>query len=512
MGTRMPFEQKRSPSGSAAGGPQLLTPAQMGEADHLAVCAGIASLELMENAGCAVAEAMMARFTPRRVLILCGPGNNGGDGYVVARVLAGSGWPVRVAALGDPEALKGDALTNARRWAGPIDKADHKRLNGAELVVDALFGAGLDRDLAGEAAALVEAVNAMGVPVIAIDMPSGVDGADGQVRGTAIAAQLTVTFFRKKPGHVLMPGLELCGVVECRDIGIPGSVLDKIGATVLENGPAVFTLPVLSRRQHKYDRGHCVVLSGDELHTGAARLAARGAMRAGAGLVSLAGSRDALRVHAAHVSAIMLRLAEDADQLRAMLEDKRLNAVVAGPALGVGPATHQAVLAVLESGAASVLDADGLTSFEGDRGALFAAIQANSDRPVVLTPHEGEFARLFGAELAGARLERALGAAKRAGAVVVLKGPDTVIAAPDGRVAINANAPAKLGTAGAGDVLSGVIGGFLARGASAWDAACAGVYVHGLAAQLFEGPALCADDLPELVGQARLKWGLEPER
>lgn len=504
MGGRIPMDMAgRAAYGSSVPGPELLTPEQMSVADQLAVSAGVPSLELMENAGRAVAEAIMARFEPCRTLILCGPGNNGGDGYVVARLLSGSGWPVRVAALGDPAKLGGDSLANAQRWSGPIDKADAKRLPGAELVIDALFGAGLDRELAGPAAELVAAVNKLGVPVVAVDVPSGLDGADGHVRGTAISASLTVTFFRKKPGHLLLPGRQFCGEVVCRDIGIAPSVLDAIEPMVFENTPALFGIPTQTPGQHKYHRGHCLVVSGDALHTGAARLAALAALRAGAGLVSLSGERDALLVHANHVTAIMLREADGAAAIRELLEDKRFNSVVAGPALGVGPATHHLVLSVLEAGVAAVIDADGLTSFEGDGGALSRAILQIGARPVVLTPHDGEFARLFSDLSELKRLERARAAAERTGAIVVIKGADTVIADPSGRLAINANAPAKLATAGAGDVLSGIIGGLLARGANGWDAACAGVFLHGLAAQKFEGPGLTADDLPHLICLAR---------
>jgi len=482
---------------------EVLTNAQMAKADAYAVAHGVASLTLMENAGQAVANAIAARFKPCPVTVLCGPGNNGGDGFVVARLLDESGFTVRVAQDAEP---KGDAAVMSERWKGTRVALAPEALDGARLVVDGLFGAGLSRPLEGAYAQVVEALNDL--PVAAIDVPSGLSGDTGEpLGGVVVKAVLTVTFFRKKPGHLLLPGRALCGEIVVSDIGIPP---EAATAGLHENTPGLWRYPWPEAEGHKYTRGHCVVVSGGAAQTGAARLAARAALRVGAGLVSVASPPNAVMVNASHLTAVMVKPFDGAAGLAQLLSDKRLNAVALGPGLGVGGETRALVDAALKSGAAGasagagatkrgvVLDADAITSFKDDPEALFNRLH---DR-CVLTPHAGEFERLFPGLLdeSTSKLEATRAAAARAGCVVLLKGGDTVIAGPAGKAAINANAPPWLATAGAGDVLTGLVAGLLAQGMSAFEAAACGAWLHGDAATRF-GPGLIAEDLPEMLPQ-----------
>jgi len=479
---------------------ELLTTAEMAEADRLAIAAGTPGIALMESAGIAVADAAAA-LSGKRVVVVAGPGNNGGDGFVAARHLSERGYAVRVSFVGERERLKGDAAAAAARWSGPVDAARPEQLAGCDIVVDALFGAGLDRPVEGLARTMIEAMNASGAPVVAVDLPSGINGTSGAVMGVAVKAARTVTFFRRKTGHLLLPGRLHCGDLTVADIGIPDSVLASIKPQTFANGPALWgaRFPVPKAEAHKYARGHAVVVSGGASSTGAARLAARGALRAGAGLTTIASPREALAVNAAASLAVMVRPVDGAAELTAFLADKRHNAVVLGPGGGVGEGMRAQVLAALGSGAGVVLDADALTSFADEPATLFVAIGGHG-RGVVLTPHEGEYSRLF-KSISGnlevkSKLEKARLATRLSHAVLLFKGADTVVAAPDGRASIADNAPPYLATAGAGDVLSGMIAGLMAQGMPAFEAASAAVWLHGEAAREF-GPGLISEDLPD---------------
>lgn len=476
---------------------ELLTPEEMYQADRLAIESGISGYTLMENAGRAIADAICERWKTGNAIILCGPGNNGGDGFVVARLLQERGWKISLHVLGKIASLKGDAAIAASHWKGPVHGLAEAQPDEDAMVIDALFGAGLSRPLDGEAARL--AVAAKG-PVVSVDVPSGLNGLTGDPLGPVFQADLTVTFFRKKPGHVLQQGRDLCGEVVVADIGIPAAVLGEIKPVTLENNAECWRseFPDHGTNIHKYHRGHTVSVSGPMHRTGAARLAAMAALRTGSGLVTVASPPDALMINAAHLTAIMLAKTDGAEGLAELLEDRRFNSVVLGPALGVHKQTREKVLVALKSGAAVTVDADGLTAFEDDPKSLFKAISANSDRPVILTPHTGEFGRLFPDLREGSKLERARRAAELSGAIVVLKGPDTIIASPDSRAVVNTNAPPTLATAGSGDVLAGICAGLLAQGMPGFEAACAAAWLHGEAANQF-GPGLIAEDLPELL-------------
>jgi len=471
----------------------LLTPQQMAEADRLTIAGGVPGNLLMEKAGRGVADMISRHWLVQPVLALCGPGNNGGDGFVAARVLAERGWPVRVALLGSISALRGDAAESAASWPGAVEPLTPAALDGAGLVLDGIFGAGLTRPVEGASRAVIEALAERRVSVVAIDVPSGVDGASGEVRGIAPQAAATVTFFRKKPGHLLLPGRSHCGETILVQIGIPETVLDRVAPDTAVNDPSWWLagFPRPSLESHKYTRGHALVAGGGVM-IGAGRLAAKSALRTGAGLVTLAAPDAAFPIYATALTGVIVHPVAGLDDFQALLTDKRRNAVLIGPGAGVGSDTRERTLATLEAEKRTVLDADALTSFAGDPGILFSAIRS----PCVMTPHEGEFARLF--ETGGSKPERARRAAQQSGAVVVLKGADTVIAAPDGRVVINANAPPELATAGSGDVLAGIVLGLLAQGMEPFVAAAAAVWIHGDAAARV-GPGLVSEDLIEAL-------------
>jgi len=483
---------------------EVLTTAEMDRADRLTIAGGTPGFALMLSAGQAVAEAALDLVADGPIIVVCGPGNNGGDGFVAAAELAAQGRDVSVILMCDREALQGDAASAARGWKYPILPFNPQAIGRPALIIDALFGAGLSRPVEGEAYEMIAAINASGVPVLAVDLPSGVNGTTAAVMGIAVRATETVTFFRKKPAHLLLPGRLQCGHVRLADIGIDAKVLDEIRPQTFQNTPQVWrsSFPVPRIDGHKYARGHVLVVSGDVASTGAARMSARGALRAGAGLVTLATPRNALAVNASALTAVMVRAVDTAIEFGEQLGDKRFNTCIIGPGAGVRDRTRDFVHTALAARRHLVLDADALTSFADAPERLFEAIRTTGDPRVVLTPHEGEFPRLF-SDMSNkhpgrSKLERVRAAADRSGAVVLLKGPDTTVAAPDGRATIAANAPPWLATAGSGDVLAGIIAGLLAQGVPGFEAASIGAWMHGEAARE-AGPGLIAEDLSEVL-------------
>lgn len=480
----------------------LLTPAAMAAVDRRAIDSGIDGPGLMRRAGAAVAAAALAQYPDVvRAVVLCGPGNNGGDGHVAAGMLAASG--VAVVRHGFPPKPGTDAAGAYAQFHGGILPLPSYKPQPGDLVIDALFGAGLDRPVSQEVTDVIARVEAANLPVLAVDLPSGLSGLTGRPTGAVFRAMHTVTFAALKPGHLLMPGRDLCGAVEIADIGIPARMIVS-GDPLWRNHEGLYrqSLPRLRRDAHKYTRGHLAVFSGPLISGGAARLAATAGLHAGSGLVTLATPASAIMAQAAHLTAVMQRRVDAVDDLSDWLTDKRLSGFVIGPGFGDHEKCRAFTGLIAASGRPAVLDADALTAFAGDAsglGALFAG-----DCRLVITPHEGEFRKLFPDLAADERLskvERARQAAEIVNGVVVFKGPDTVIASPDGRAAINADAPAWLATAGSGDVLAGIIGGLMAQGMPAFEAALAGVAIHGRAATR-AGPGMSAEDLAADVGPA----------
>ncbi|MDQ6434882.1 NAD(P)H-hydrate dehydratase [Mesorhizobium sp. LHD-90] len=484
---------------------EVLTPDEMAECDRRAIAAGpFDGLALMKRAGAAVADAVFSRLAGvTRVDVLCGPGNNGGDGYVAAELLRRSGAAVAVFADGPPRAGSDAALAAAECTVAAEPLAAFSPMPGT-IVVDALFGAGLARAPDGNVRRAIDLTNQMGLPVVAVDLPSGVSGATGQILGAAFRSAVTVTFVRPKPGHLLLPGKLACGEVVVADIGIPDTIVASVGAACFENRPALWqrSLPSPGVDAHKYSRGHVAVFCGGATATGAARLSAMAAARAGAGAVTLLSPLEALAVNAAHLTSIMQRKADTVGEVLAFLAERRPAALVYGPGLSPDAETARSLFRLLgrwEHPAPVVIDASALTAL----ARVPDLLPPPGGRPaeLVITPHEGEFQRLFpdiSEEKVPSKLERARLAAKRIGGTIIYKGPDTVIATPDGRAAINTNGTPLLATAGSGDVLSGIVAGLLAQKMPAFEAACAGVWMHAEAAKRF-GPGLIAEDLPQAL-------------
>jgi hydroxyethylthiazole kinase-like uncharacterized protein yjeF len=474
------------PSMNPPTGLLLLTPAEMAAADAAAIASGIPGSALMEAAGRAIARAVRRRFRPGRTLVLAGPGNNGGDGYVAARHLEAAGWPVAVAPLAPPRPGS-DAAGAAAAWRGPLAPFTAAEAARAGLILDCVFGAGLDRPLPPRVEEVLAAARA---PIVAADVPSGVDGASGQPLGRVVAAALTVTFAALKPGHLLPPGRWLCGEIVVADIGIPPAALAASGARLWRNAPGLWRLPPLAPDAHKWSRGAVLVAAGAEM-PGAARLAAAAARRAGAGHVAIVAPPG----QGALFRAVEPGLVVSEAPLRSLLARPRV--VVIGPGLPPAAATLALVQEALAEQAPVVADAGALSACAGRPEALAGA--------ALLTPHEGEFVRLFG-PVGEDRVAAVRRAAHRVGAVVLLKGPTSVIAAPDGRAAIEASAPADLATAGTGDVLAGIAAALLARGLPPFEAACAATWLLGEAARR-AGPGLIAEDLSALLPVAMAAAG-----
>jgi hydroxyethylthiazole kinase-like uncharacterized protein yjeF len=466
--------------------------------DRFAIANGVTGLALMERAGEAIAHAIIARWAPRKVLVICGPGNNGGDGFVAARQLADCGWPVTVALCCPPAQSRGDASIMRDRWQGQSLPIDEVSVADYGLVIDAIFGAGLSRPLDGHALNLTETIAQAGHPVVAVDVPTGLHGDLARPFNAAIRADMTVTFHRLKPAHCLQPGRDICGEIICADIGIPGGWATEIAPEAEMNRPDCWPGIPQSRssRTHKHEQGRLCVVSGGASSTGAARMAAMAGLRAGAGLVTLLAPPSAMQVNASHLTAVMLSRFEGAQGLIDALDTCRATATLIGPGCGVGTGTRDLVVAAASRAAPMVLDADALTSFENDPDHLFQHLRTND----VLTPHDGEFARLFPeiSDSADNKIDRARAAAQKTGCTIVLKGADTVIAAYDGRVRVNLHASSALATAGAGDVLAGIAGAFLAQGHEGFDTASAAVWLHGDAG-IRLGKGLVAEDLPTIM-------------
>ena len=494
----------------------LLNPQEMAEADSLTIKAGgLTGYQLMLNAGLAVVDTLLRQFpNTANVAVLCGPGNNGGDGYVAASVLKRRGIAVTCFTDYTPRP-QSDAKTAADNFQGTTKPTADFKPEEFDLIIDALYGAGLDRPISGNDANLIASINDSNIAVVAVDLPSGVSGLRGDVLGVAVKANLTVTFFRMKPGHLLYPGKALSGKVICADIGINNAVLNDIKPKVMVNIPFIWkdSFPTPDYNSHKYSRGHCAVFSGPSTSTGAARLAAHASARAGAGAVTLLSQSTALLVNAVQLTSVMLHIYDKVEDVIEFMHERKVKAAILGPGFADRMRARDIALELIitQSLGALVLDADGITAFTEISQRLFSSIERSTTQ-IILTPHEGEFKKLF-PEIARnkflSRLEKAQLAAEQSHAVILYKGADSIIAAPDGRAAINNNAPAYLATAGSGDVLAGLCGGLVAQGMPAFEAACAATYLHSEAASIF-GPGLIAEDIIDTLPQA-LRWLLQPE-
>lgn len=471
---------------------ELLTPSAMYMVDKAAIEYGTDSKTLMYNAGVAVANSVQKHWPYGDILVLCGPGNNGGDGFVAAQRLVEYGRNVSLVLCGNKDKLSSDARYFATRYQGEILPFCTSILSeNISVVIDALFGAGLSRPLNADIIEFMNMVSDRQIPVCAVDVPSGLCGTTGKPLGnTSFRASRTLTFFCKKVGHLLQPGRQLCGIVEVADIGISKKALKNIKISAYENSPTLWLHKMKwpHHMQHKYLRGHVVVMGSDQ-YIGATKLAAISAARGGAGLVTVAATENTMPIYQSALTSIMVKHVSNEMGLDRLLSDKRINIVLTGPGFHPEDNVRKHVLKILSANKAVVLDAGAITSFSANSAELFNAISG----PCVMTPHIGEFKQIFGDY--DNKLEAAREASIRSNSVIVLKGSDTVIACPNGEAIINSNAPAWLATAGSGDVLAGLVAGLMATGMQAFDAAAAAVWIHGEAANMF-GVGLIAEDIP----------------
>ena len=476
---------------------EVLTTAEMSKADAAAIASGIAGIQLMKAAGTSVAHEVIEEFKPCPVLILCGPGNNGGDGFITAQYLKKKGWPVRIACMVKRNALKGDSALAAKNWDGEIETLNSSlSVHQTGLVIDAIFGTGFARTLAIELVILFEKIRSRKIPVVAVDVPTGLNATTGTAEPDTLKASLTVTFCRKKTGHLLLPGKLHCGKIIIADIGITDTIVTALNTTCLENHPTLWlkNFPLPNDESHKYTRGHAVIYGGEK-RTGAACLAAAAAQKIGAGLVTITSPIKTIPIYSTFRASIMVDECKDIKDIKTILRDERKNAILIGPGAGVDKKLRQIVETALSFNKSGVLDADVFSVYKNNHKDLFSKLSPK----YVLTPHEKEFERIFGI-IKGNKLERALKAAKISNAIVLLKGSDTIIAAPDGASVINTNAPPVLATAGSGDVLSGLITGLITQGMPPFMATCAAVWLHGKTAQTY-GIGLTAEDIISTLPQ-----------
>jgi hydroxyethylthiazole kinase-like uncharacterized protein yjeF len=494
----------------------LLTPEQMGQADRITIARGTDSFQLMMQAAQAAINIIMKSVKKDdRVLCLAGPGNNGGDAFCVAQILHENGYSVSVLAIQERGHIKGDALKAKDACQCPVSFAHNGDYSAysdlimrSDWIIDGLFGSGLSRDINGAHARLIKDINASEKSVIALDLPSGIDGTTGQVRGVAIKAEITVTFFRKKPGHCLVPGRSYCGdAIHICDIGIKNNVLHDIKPMLFENVPLLWRhhYRVPDDLSHKYLRGHVGVMSGGPWQTGASRMAAEASLRSGAGLVTIFSPDDALAIHAAHLTSIMLEHYREEDFIQTLAR-RKIRVFVAGPAMGMKTAQWNFLAQILSVDHESinqrfslVMDADALTLLARHADLMQKAKDCSCS--MVYTPHEGEFARLFPHIQGDCKWENARQAAQEMNKIIVYKGADTVIASPDGRCAVQSFASPWLSTAGSGDVLAGIVAAMLANGMPAFEAASMAVWLHARAAD-YATIAFAAEDLPKLLSSA----------